>query len=376
MPRSGAGLERRHRRRGGIITERCLGLFAERSLRWVAGRWLGLSIDGGVSRRVDVQFQPVHAPPAPARLLHPHRSRTGLGLAGVARRCAGTDLAVDGAAPAGRLRRSAGHPGVVGAGRAGLAAARGLRPPPRLVWLSLALVGTIAATALRDGVGGLPTLPPLLVGLMAVIAVACALLAFLPSDTAAAPVLGLAVLALPLLSSLQFYAGYPLRVMTAEVSRWLLQPAFDVLRDGSSLWVDGRQVIVDAPCSGVQMVWLGYFTACVVAAIRWPQAAGAAGRATLAGGLSDRLFLTRLPLVGAIVLAGNIVRNSVLVGCEGAGAPLAPWAHQALGLFLLSLVCGAIAWWMARAPAADAETMLAAPVENPLPQGHRHAHPA
>ena len=31
----------------------------------------------------------------------------------------------------------------------------------------------------------------------------------------------LAVLALPLLSSLQFYAGYPLRVLTAELSQWL-----------------------------------------------------------------------------------------------------------------------------------------------------------
>ena len=89
--------------------------------------------------------------------------------------------------------------------------------------------------------------------------------AFLPAGVATAPVLGLSLLSLPLLASLQFYAGYPLRVVTAEASRWLLPPASASQRSGASLLVNGQLVIVDAPCSGVQMLWLGYFTACVVA---------------------------------------------------------------------------------------------------------------
>jgi exosortase/archaeosortase family protein len=202
-----------------------------------------------------------------------------------------------------------------------------LRAAPRLGWLLLALLGTIAATLLRGGFGPLPALPPLAASLLAVLALACGLLAFLPRRVAALPVAGLAVLALPLLSSLQFYAGYPLRVVTAEASRWLLAPAFTVAREGSSLLVDGRLVIVDAPCSGVQMVWLGYFTACAVAL--WARR-------------SDRAFVARLPAVGLLVLAGNIVRNSLLVAFEGAGRPLAPWAHEVLGLLLLALVCGCI----------------------------------
>lgn len=112
---------------------------------------------------------------------------------------------------------------------------------------------------------------------------------------------GLSVLALPLLSSLQFYAGYPLRVVTAEASRWLLAPGFEVAREGATLMVDGRLVIVDAPCSGVQMVWLGYFTACAVAL--WARR-------------GDHAFLRRLPAVGLLVLAGNIVRNSVLIALK------------------------------------------------------------
>lgn len=217
---------------------------------------------------------------------------------------------------------------------------RELRAAPRLGWLALAGAGTLLATLLRTGAGPLPALPPLAAGLLAVLALACGLLAFLPRRVAALPVAGLAVLALPLLSSLQFYAGYPLRVVTAEASRWLLAPAFEVVREGSSLAVDGRLVIVDAPCSGVQMVWLGYFTACAVAL--WARR-------------SDRAFAGRLPMVGLLVLAGNIVRNSVLVAFEGAGQPLAPWAHQALGLTVLALVCAGIVRLMApRRPEPEA----------------------
>jgi exosortase/archaeosortase family protein len=202
-----------------------------------------------------------------------------------------------------------------------------LRSAPQPGWLALAAVGTLAATVLRTGIGPLDAWPPLAVGLVAVLALAAGLLAWLPPRVAAAPVLGLAVLALPLLSSLQFYAGFPLRVITAEASRWLLAPAFEVRREAASLLVDGRLVIVDAPCSGVQMAWFGYFTACVVA---------------LWAGRGNRDFLTRLPLVGLVVLGGNVLRNSLLVGFEGAGLGLAPWLHEAVGLAVLAAVCAGI----------------------------------
>jgi exosortase/archaeosortase family protein len=141
-------------------------------------------------------------------------------------------------------------------------------------------------------------------------------------------VFGLALLSLPLLASLQFYLGYPLRVLTAEASRWLLTCAFVVERSGAALTVNGRLVLVDAPCSGVQMLWLGYFTACVVA---------------LYGARRNASFLARLPAVSALVLCGNVLRNSVLVAAEGAGQHLPGWAHDMVGLLVLAAVCSAIA---------------------------------
>ena len=220
---------------------------------------------------------------------------------------------------------------------------KALRASPALGWLAAATALTLAATLARGA------LPPLLASLLAVLALAATLLAFLPRQVAATPVLLLAVLALPLLSSLQFYAGYPLRVLTAEASHWLLAPFFTVWREGSTLLVDGRLVIVDAPCSGVQMAWLGYFTA---------------GATALWAGLADRTVLARLPLVGLTVLAGNVLRNTLLVAAEGAGRPLPAFGHELLGLAVLGAVCAAIAWQMQR-PAAPT-----------LSFGVRHAHAA
>lgn len=200
-----------------------------------------------------------------------------------------------------------------------------LRAAPRLGLQVAALVGVVCTTALQH------PLPDLLVALMGLLSLAAGLLAFLPTQVATAPVWGLSVLSLPLLASLQFYAGFPLRVLTAELSSWLLSVAHTVERTGSSLLVDGQLIIVDAPCSGVQMAWLGYFTACAVA---------------LATQRSNRAFLLRLPVVGVLVLLGNVVRNTLLVAAQASGMHLGNVAHQAVGLAVLGLVCGGIAWTM------------------------------
>jgi exosortase/archaeosortase family protein len=211
-----------------------------------------------------------------------------------------------------------------------------LRTAPRLGWLALGLASVLAST-LSIGV-----LPPLAGALIALAGLGAALAAFLPWHIATAPVLVLSLLSLPWIASLQFYAGYPLRALTAEASRWLLSPYFDVERSGTALRVGGQLMIVDAPCSGVQLLWLGYFTACVAA---------------LAVGRESRSFLARLPMVSAFVLAGNIARNTLLIALEAANQANG-WAHEALGLAVLALVCMGIAWVMAARSLRGRETGL------------------
>ena len=190
---------------------------------------------------------------------------------------------------------------------------------PRPAWFGVALLFvTLACVAWQS-------LPPLLAALPALLGLAAGMLSILPVGVACMPVLGLAALSLPLMASLQFYAGYPLRLLTAELSRWLLLAGHQqVERDGVALRVDGQLVLVDAACSGVQLVWLGYFTACVVA---------------LLTGCSNRCFLRRLPFVGCLVLVGNVFRNTALVALQADGTAVPAWLHEGIGLVTLATVC-------------------------------------
>jgi exosortase/archaeosortase family protein len=195
-----------------------------------------------------------------------------------------------------------------------------LRATPRLAWLSTAAALTMASTA------ALFAAPPLAAALLAALAISTHLVAWLPERSPRAALAGLALLALPLIASLQFYAGYPLRVFTAQFSAWLLQGiGIAAERSGTAMTVNAQLVVVDAPCSGVQMAWLAYFAACSVA---------------LFAQRRDGAFLSRLPLVGLLVLSGNVLRNTTLVALEARPQPLAPWAHEAVGIVWLVIVVG------------------------------------
>lgn len=185
-----------------------------------------------------------------------------------------------------------------------------------------ALLAGLCAVAAATTTG---MLPMLLRAVLAVFALSSLLAGMACRGQALLPYFGLALLSLPLLSSLQFYVGYPLRVITAEASVWLLRLAgFVVERSGAALTIEGRLVLVDAPCSGIHMAWIAYFTACAAALI---------------AGLPDRRFLQRLPLISMTVIAGNILRNTVLVSREAAGWNWPGWAHACVGLITLTLVC-------------------------------------
>jgi exosortase/archaeosortase family protein len=197
-----------------------------------------------------------------------------------------------------------------------------MRITPARNWLAVAGGGVLAATLLAGH------LPPLMIALIAALALTAAIAASAPHDRPVVPLAGLLVLALPVISSLQFYAGFPLRVLTAEASKIGLKLlGYAAERIGSAMVVDGKLIIVDAPCSGVQMVWLAYFTALAVAALRR---------------LPTRALLLRLPLVGLLVLAGNVLRNVILVMYEVESTGWPTWTHDAVGLAVLAMVCSTV----------------------------------
>jgi exosortase/archaeosortase family protein len=195
-----------------------------------------------------------------------------------------------------------------------------LRATPRLAWLGAAGGLTVTSTA------ALFVAPSLAAALLAALAISAHVFAWLPDRSPRAALAGLALLALPLIASLQFYAGYPLRVFTAQFSAWLLQAAgVAAERSGAAMTVNSQLVIVDAPCSGVQMAWLAYFAACSVALFTQRR---------------DGAFLRRLPPISLVVLTSNVLRNTTLVALEARPQSLAPWAHEAIGIFWLVVVIG------------------------------------
>jgi exosortase/archaeosortase family protein len=137
------------------------------------------------------------------------------------------------------------------------------------------------------------------------------------------------LLALPVVASLQFYAGYPLRVAVAELARVLLRfSGFPVEVKGVALVLGTRTVLVDVPCSGLKMLWVGGF-------------------ATGALSLLHRLDVkqTLLSALSALVLlfVANVLRATALFHVELGLVELPAWGHQGVGLVLFALTLAAIA---------------------------------
>ena len=71
---------------------------------------------------------------------------------------------------------------------------------------------------------------------------------------------GLFYLSLPALPTLQFFGGYPMRVVVAELTAPILRiGGFAVIPEGTCLNWAGQLIWIDAPCSGIKMLWVGMF---------------------------------------------------------------------------------------------------------------------
>lgn len=78
-------------------------------------------------------------------------------------------------------------------------------------------------------------------------------------------ILALLFLSLPLIPSLNFYMGFPIRLLITEGAKLLLASCgLSCQRQGTILMLAGNSVSIDAPCSGVNMLWASAFLAALV----------------------------------------------------------------------------------------------------------------
>lgn len=183
------------------------------------------------------------------------------------------------------------------------------------------------------------SLPPMLRAVIAVIAIGFTLSQCLVRKPLQPAIAGLFLLALPLIPLLQFYLGYPLRVVVGAVTAPLLQlSGLAVVREGTCLNWNGQLISIDAPCSGIKMLWAGLFLLFTVACFY---------RLTAI----KTMWASLIAMV--IIVAGNILRASALFYLE-AGILKLPTAinptlaHEAVGLvtFLFTAIgiVGSVRW--------------------------------
>lgn len=129
---------------------------------------------------------------------------------------------------------------------------------------------------------------------------------------------GLFYLSLPTIPTLQFFGGYPLRVVVAELTAPILRLAgFAVAPEGTCLNWAGKLIWIDAPCSGIKMVWVGLFLTFVVLCLyELP--------------LLKTLLL--MPLVVVVIMGANVFRAVALFYLEAGILVMPSWGHEYAGL--------------------------------------------
>lgn len=174
-----------------------------------------------------------------------------------------------------------------------------------------------------------PFLPPLARAVLAVGTLGSLLTPFARTGRGSSLGLwGLLLLSLPIVPSLQFYLGYPLRWLAAESSVVFLNMlGLAVARDGVALRWAGETILVDAPCSGIKMLWAGCYLATTLACWREMRTLPALG--LMLGGV-------------AITVTANVLRSMLLFFKEAHLLPLPEWTHAATGLVAFALAALAI----------------------------------
>ena len=197
--------------------------------------------------------------------------------------------------------------------------------PPRAALVASGALAVVAALAEL-------VLPDLAAAAVAMLAVGTYLVHALRRPATALVVLLL--LALPIIASLQFYLGYPLRLLVAHASALLLSlMGISATAAGASIVHDGTTVLIDAPCAGIGMLWIGSFVAALLSYLH-----AADARRTLLNGVS----------AGLLVLLANIARNVVLYFPESGRVQWPAWSHEIVGLLALAAAIVPLAWLASR----------------------------
>ena len=171
-------------------------------------------------------------------------------------------------------------------------------------------------------------LPPLARAVIAFTAIAITLTSLRFGKTFHPGLLGLFYLSLPTIPSLQFFGGYPLRVVVAQLTAPILRlGGFAVVPEGTCLNWSGQLIWIDGPCSGIKMLWVGMFLTFVLACLYE---------------LPAVKTLLLVPLAFIVIIGGNVFRAVSLFYLEAGVLNMPSWGHDYAGIIAFVLQATAI----------------------------------
>ena len=133
---------------------------------------------------------------------------------------------------------------------------------------------------------------------------------------------------LPVMASAQFFAGYPVRVAVTWAAAGLLRLlGLAVLPNATVLSWHHQSVMIDAPCSGLQMAWLAGLLALILANAH-----------ELCAQRTGRLLL----VAAMITFVANALRAAALFLLETQLRVSEEWMHDMIGLSLFAGVVGSV----------------------------------
>lgn len=189
-------------------------------------------------------------------------------------------------------------------------------------WLVLPALVTLVYTI------AFPFVPPLAQACMAVTAIGCLVGVMRYGCAFHVPMWGLLILSLPVIPSLQFYLGYPLRLCSGAITAPLLRlSGFAVAQEGSCLRYGAELLAIDAPCSGVHMLWTALFLAFSMAWYRK---------------LKNRQTIVFAAFTVLAIIPANALRAASLFFVESSTIRLPPWCHETVGLVVFAMLAAGL----------------------------------
>jgi len=166
-------------------------------------------------------------------------------------------------------------------------------------------------------------LPPLARAMIAFTAVAVTASLVRFGKAFHAGLFGLVYLSLPTIPTLQFFGGYPLRIVVAQLTAPILRIAgFAVVAEGTCLNWSGQLIWIDAPCSGIKMLWVGLFLTFVVLCFHE---------------LPLRKVFLLMPFVGIVIMVANVFRAVALFYIEAGVLDFPAGSHEYAGVIAFVL---------------------------------------